>query len=133
MVTDSSPLIEQFAQRIANRDAPAPDPDRFTQPRVEARIAAAAARRLGITDKRRLRSMSRMLFLFLAHPRLTTPEMAGLLGMHRHAVGINANLLADAGVFAHGWHRNLHWYRLSRAGEDWLLPIVRDESPAAGS
>lgn len=131
MTADSADLIEQFAQRVANRDTPAPAPDRFAQPQVEARIAGAVGRHLGITDKRRLRNLGRMLFLFLAQPRLTTPEMAAQLKMHRHTVGINANLLTDGGIFADGWHRNLHWYSLSRAGEDWLLPIVKDEAASA--
>ncbi|MBC7449160.1 MAG: hypothetical protein H7330_14000 [Hymenobacteraceae bacterium] len=37
-----------------------------------------------------------------------------------------------SGLLDYGWRAGRwHWYGLSRAGEDWALPIVQDEAPPA--
>ena len=113
-------------------DPPAPDPRRFEPAQIAARLGAAAAKRIGITDSRRRHNLGRMLLVLLDHPRQTRTQLADALNLSPDTAADIAQLLLATSLLRDGWHQGRwHWYALSRAGEDWALPIVQDEAPLA--
>ncbi len=123
---------ELLAHRIATRDAPpAPDPHRHEPPQVAARLGAAAATRLGFKDPRRARTLGRVLLALIQTPGLSREELGRAIGLHYTTAADVATLLCNAHLVRGTWDKNFCRYSLSRAGEDWALPIVQDETPGA--
>ncbi|MBC7447078.1 MAG: hypothetical protein H7330_03375 [Hymenobacteraceae bacterium] len=129
---ETSALADALAHRIATRDQPPPpDPRRHEPARVAQRLGAAAAARLGFSDPRRARTLGRVLLALLQTRNLNREELGRAIGLHYGTAAEAAARLARVGLVRCTRDKHFYRYSLSRAGEDWALPIVQDEPPAA--
>ena len=118
-----------FAARVATRDNPPPPPplprDRAA---VETRVAASLLRAHDVRNKRLRRTLAGFCYGLLAEPRRTAENLSGELACTRQTAAQAAARLIRLGLLAaqpEGRHR---YYALTRAGEDWLLPLVTGET-----
>jgi hypothetical protein len=130
--TEAATVVAGFARRVATRDVPPPRPADFFEPTVvQGRIEVALRRRVGIRRVERVRNLSRLCYALMQMPSLNGPELEILLEVGTVTVGRLTRQLRTAGLLTvseTGWPRD---YSLSRAGEDWLLPVVDPDGAAA--
>ena len=127
------PLVAQFAQHVATRDVPAPYvPPRQDREAILERLDAAL-RQLGVRLRNRRLTLARLCLALAPPPRATAAQLAAELGLTRQTVTqALAALLPPAYVAYEPVGRN-RYYRYTRAGEDWLLPLLTGEAgPVAG-
>lgn len=120
-------LIERFAHRIATRDEP--PPIFFDADSVRARLRQALRQRLGQSEPRRLTVLTLLCYEFLAQPELlgTSPALQALTGRTASSLSRAWVELRDAGLVTCRRQGIGYAYRLTRAGEDWMLPVVKGE------
>jgi DNA-binding MarR family transcriptional regulator len=126
-------LLAAFERRVLTRDEPpVPEPLRFDAASVQARIGAALGQHLRQRDPLRQRSLAGICYRFLAAPTQfsAAPELAGALGLSASALVRTWRELHAAGLVEAVPAGRRRCYRLSRAGEDWLLAVVKGEAPA---
>jgi DNA-binding transcriptional ArsR family regulator len=126
-------LLAAFEQRVLTRDEPRPRVLAFDAASVQARLAPALRAKLGQREPRRLRRLAVICYSFLATPtqRSTDPDLLEALSLSQSGLNRAWRELRDAGLVegqAAGPQRH---YRLTRAGEDWLLAVVKGETPPA--
>lgn len=107
------PLVAQFAQHVATRDEPPPYvPPRQDREAILERLDAALLQ-LGV----RLRNR-----------RHTLAQLAAELDLTRQTVWMAMCLLLPPGLVAYDPEGRNRYYRFTRAGEDWLLPLLTGEA-----
>ncbi|MDO7873906.1 hypothetical protein Q5H93_04110 [Hymenobacter sp. ASUV-10] len=126
------PLVTQFARHVATRDDPPPYvPPRQDREAILQRLDAEL-RRLGVRLSNRRLTLARLCLALAPHPRRTSVQLADELALSRQTVVAAMALLLPPGYVVYekvGRHR---YYRYTRAGEDWLLPLLTGEpAPAA--
>ncbi len=124
------PLVAQFAHHVATRDEPPAAPPRQDREAIIARLDAALLG-LGVRLRNRRHTLARLCLALAPHPGRTAAELAAAEGMSRQNVVLALARLLPTGQVAYekqGRHRR---YRFTRAGEDWLLPLLTG-APAAG-
>ncbi len=125
---DSEELIAAFAERLRTRDEPVPL--LFDETSVAQRITQALRQRLHQRHRPRLHKLTTVCYRFLAQPTQVSTDPALLA-----ALDCPADTLAEvwrelrlAGLVAYQPAGHRRSYRLTRAGEDWLLAVVRGEA-----
>lgn len=116
----TDPVLAKFAQRVATRDEPAPL--LMTPEAVQERLGRALGERLGTRDPRRRRTLGRMAHALMAEVWQTNAQLATAAGITPQAAQRVADGLIKAGLLEAYRDKNTRVQRLSRAGEDWLLP-----------
>lgn len=126
-VSAEAALLAAFEQRVLTRDIP--PPVLFDAASVQARLRAALRVRLLQRDSRRLRGVVLICYNFLAAPlQLSTdPALAEALGLSPSGLSRTWSELREAGLVERANLGRQRGYRLSRAGEDWLLAVVKGE------
>lgn len=118
-------LIDDFVHRVLTRDTPPPPPplprDRES---ILTRVAASLLQRYDVRNKRLRRTLAGCCHALLAQPRRSSANLARELGCARQTAAQAAALLIELGLFEAQIEGRHHYYRLSRPGEDWLLPLV---------
>ena len=132
MSSAPDPLVAQFARHVATRDEPPPVvPPRQDRAAVLARVEAALLA-LGVRLRNRRHTLALLCLGLAPHPRRTAAQLADAQGTSRQNVVLALARLLPPGYVAYekaGRHR---YYRFTRAGEDWLLPLLTGEpAPAA--
>lgn len=120
--TAGAEVATQFAQRVAQRDVPPePAPLRFDAYSVQERLQAALrSKRKGLTAPRRA-ELAQLLYQFLTTPVLdSTAHARGDRTRGRDWLTLMELELVER---LHAGRQRR--YRLSRAGEDWLLAVVQ--------
>lgn len=119
-----------FEQRVLTRDVPRVEPLRFDAASVRQRLETALRQRLPQQrDRRRLRKLALVCYGFVAQPtqHSTDPGLTAALGCSAAGLLDVWAVLRTGGLVErfHGGHAR--YYRLTRAGEDWLLAAVKGE------
>lgn len=117
--------VEQLAYRITQRDAPAPASLSMTPEAVRERLGQALGRRLGTKDPRRRRTLAHFVYALMAEPRLSNAQLGAAAGITPQAAQRVADGLRAAGLLDVAYEKNVRYQRLSRAGEDWVLPVAQ--------
>jgi len=115
-----SPVLEQFAHRIATRDEV--PPVLLTPEAIQERLGAALGIRLGTKDPRRRRTLARMTYALMAERWQTNAQLGAATGLTAQAAQRVADSLVREGLVEVYREKNTRVQCLSRAGEDWLLP-----------
>jgi predicted transcriptional regulator len=118
--SSSSPVLEQFAHRIATRDEV--PPVLLTPEAIQERLGAALGARLGTKDPRRRRTLSRIAYALMAERWQTNAQLGAAAGLTAQAAQRVADSLVREGLLEVYREKNTRVQCLSRAGEDWLLP-----------
>jgi DNA-binding transcriptional ArsR family regulator len=118
-----------FEQRVLTRDEAKPAVVRFDRASVLERLRPALRQYLGQDDSRRLRKLAVLCHGFIAQPsqHSTDPALVAELNCSASALAESWGELRAGGLverYHDGTHRR---YRLTRAGEDWLLAVVKGE------
>jgi hypothetical protein len=128
-VSGDEALVAAFEQRVLTRDEPRVEPLRFDAASVQARLARALRPRLGQDDPRRLHALAVLCYGFLAAPVQLSTDAALVAALGRSASGLARTWreLRDGGLVERHSVSRQRGYRLTRAGEDWLLAVVKGE------
>ena len=127
-------LLDALEQRVLTRDEPVvPAPLLFDAASVQARIRKALRQRLHQRDPRRQRSLAQICYQFLQAPTQfsAAPELAAALDLSSSALTRTWAELHNAALVEPVPAGRRRCYRLTRAGEDWLLAVVKGEVPPA--
>lgn len=124
----ADPLIAAFEQRLLTRDEPVPL--LFDTASVQQRLRRALRARLQQDDPRRLDKLMRLCYDFLAQPAHYSTAHVAEFGCSASALAEAWRELRDADLVAYEMDGHRRRYRLTRAGEDWLLAVVKGEEPA---
>lgn len=121
---DSLPatLAALLSERIARRDDPVV-PDQ-TATAVAARFDEWLRTTHHLRDPRRRRCLTQMLLLLLAQPEAGTEALHAAGGVGPRSGARAMRQLADWGLTTHTYREGRRYHRLTRAGEDALLPVV---------
>lgn len=122
------PLVADFAHRVATRDEPPPYvPPRQDRTAIEQRLDYALLNDAGVRLRNRRHTTVQLLLALLPHEQQTGTQLAHATGVaHPTAVQALQKLVA-AGLLSYqktGRHRH---FRITRAGQDWLLPLLIGE------
>lgn len=124
-------LVAAFEHRVQTRDVPPPpEPLRFDPASVQARIENALRQRLvHQNDSRRFAKLTAALYRFLAEPTQlsTEPALRAQFNCTLSALAKAWAELRAAGLVEHYADGRRRRHRLTRAGEDWLLAVVKGE------
>lgn len=119
-------LLAAFAHRVATRDLPPERPPHgYDQASLEICIALALRERLPGLDPRRSFTFGRVCYALMAHPRLTTKDLAELADTTRLTLHRALPVLVEAGLLLSQRTGGRHYHLLSRDGEDWLLEVTK--------
>ena len=138
MSPDISPeaaALAAFEQRVLTRDAPPPPgPPPLDAASVQERLRRALRQRLGQRDPRRQRTLAIICHRFLAVPEQlsTDAELVEALGLAPASLTRTWRELRESGLVELVPAGRRRAYRLSRAGEDWLLAVVKGEQTGLG-
>jgi hypothetical protein len=122
------PLVAQFAQHVATRDDPPPYvPPRQDREAILERLDAAL-RQLGVRLRNRRATLARLCLALAPQPRATAAQLAQELVLSRQTVWMAMGLLLPPGLVANDKEGRNRYYRYTRAGEDWLLPLLTGEA-----
>jgi len=128
MESQNDPLVDLFAQKVANRDVPAPYvPPRQDRAAILERVETAL-HVLGVRLRNRRRTLARLCLALAPHPRRTAVQLADELALHRQTVTLALPRLVGPGLMAYDKEGRNRYYRFTRAGEDWLLPLLTGET-----
>lgn len=132
MKRTDDPLVDLFARKVATRDDPAPYvPPRQDRAAILERVEAAL-RPLGVRLRNRRHTLAQLCLALAPHPRRTAVQLAEELGLSRQTAALALALLRPLGLVAYDKEGRNRYYRFSRAGEDWLLPLLTGApAPAA--
>lgn len=129
--TAAARLIAQFADRLARRDQPVePAPLAFDEESVLQRLMMALHKHLHQRDPRRRRRLALACYALMQQPSLNASTLQRLLACSAASVSRVMNELLAAGLAERGQLGKQQPYRLTRAGEDWVLAVVRGERVA---
>jgi hypothetical protein len=125
------PLVARFAQHVATRDDPPPYvPPRQDREAILERLDAEL-RRLRVRLSNRRLTLARLCLALAPHPRRTSVQLAADLGVTRQTAVAAMALLLPPGYVVYEKEGRHRYYRFTRTGEDWLLPLLTGEGPAA--
>jgi hypothetical protein len=117
-------LIANFEQRVRTRDDPAPI--LFDAASVQQRLRHALRTTYGQREPR-LSKLVILCYDFLAQPAQHSTAHLIAFGCTPSALAEAWRTLRDAHLVAYTYDGNHRSYRLTRAGEDWLLAVVKGE------
>lgn len=130
MTFTPDPLVAQFAQQVATRDDPAPYvPPRLDREAVLERVEAAL-QPLGVRLRNRRNTLARLCLALAPGPRRSAVQLAAELNLTRQTVAMAMAMVLPSGYVAYEWEGRNRYYRFTRAGEDWLLPLLTGEAAA---
>jgi hypothetical protein len=126
------PLVALFAQHVATRD----DPPAYVPPRQDREAILerldGALQLVGVRLRNRRATLARLCLALAPQPARTAAQLADELGLSRQTVWLAMGLLLPPGLLAYEREGRSRYYRFTRAGEDWLLPLLTGEAgPAA--
>lgn len=133
MKATHDPLVDLFAQRVATRDDPAPYvPPRQDRAAILERVEAALLV-LGVRLRNRRHTMAQLCLALAPHPRRTALQLADELALNRQTVTAALAALLPPALLAYEKEGRNRYYRITRAGEDWLLPLLTGEAAGAAA
>ncbi len=121
-------IVTAFEHRVATRDEPKAEPLLFDAASVQERLRRALRVRLRQRDPRRLRRLASICYHFLAAPTQLSTDPAVALSLSPSALTRTWRELREAGLVELVPAGRQRGYRLTRAGEDWLLAVVKGEA-----
>jgi len=123
-------LVAAFEQRVLTRDEPKVIPLRFDPASVQQRLQAALRQRLPRQrDPRRLHKLAVVCYGFVPQPtrHSTDPALYEALACTPACLLDVWAELRTAGLVERFHQGRARYYRLTRAGEDWLLSVVKGQ------
>ena len=133
MKPTNDPLVDLFAQKVATRDDPPPYvPPRRDRAAILERVDAAL-RTLGVRLRNRRHSLAQLCLALAPHARRTAVELSTEVGLSRQTATAAMALLLPPGLVAYDKEGRNRYYRYTRAGEDWLLPLLTGGSAPLAS
>lgn len=121
-------VLDQFAQRVAQRDVPVPPaPPRMDPVSIQGRIRGAVLGRLRQREPRQT-LLTQLLYAFLTQPHLSSNTVAGLADCAPARLVRVWRVLLDAGLVQRHHDQHARYYTLTRQGEDWLLAVAKGEA-----
>lgn len=129
-ISPEAAALAAFEQRVLTRDAPpVPAPPRLDAASVQERLRHALRRRLGQRDPRRQRTLAIICHRFLAVPEQFSTDdfLVAALGLAPVSLARAWREMRESGLVALVPAGRRRAYRLSRAGEDWLLAVAKGE------
>ena len=133
MSPDISPetaALAAFEQRVLTRDEPhLPALPPLDAASVQERLRRALRQRLSQRDPRRQRTLAIICHRFLAVPEQLSTDawLVAALGLAPASLTRTWRELRESGLVELVPAGRRRAYRLSRAGEDWLLAVVKGE------
>ena len=129
------PGVAAFARRLTTRDLP-PEPPRLDRASVEGRIAAGLRLRYPKRQRAFFPFLARVLYGFFEKPAWDTYDLSRAHQRNETTIRrLFRPLLAEGLLERVTSTRNSHYkfFRLTRAGEDWLQTLVQVPLPALSS
>lgn len=118
-------LADQFAARLALRDNPGPPPPPSQTPEaIAARVAAWLETQQEAGNRRGRASLSAMLLVLVQQPEAATAALQAASGLGPRMAARATRRLEALGLTEWFYRSRTRFHRLSRAGEDALLPVV---------
>jgi hypothetical protein len=118
-------LADQFAARLVRRDAPGPPPPPSQAPEaIQARVAAWLGAERAVGNRRGRAALSAMLLLLVQQPEAATAALQAASGLGPRMAARATRRLEALGLTEWFYRSRTRFHRLSRAGEDALLPVV---------
>ncbi|GAA4048611.1 hypothetical protein GCM10022409_38830 [Hymenobacter glaciei] len=120
--------LAAFEHRVLTRDEPrVPEPLRLDAASVQERLRGALRQRLGQRDPRRQRTLAIICHRFLAVPEQYSTDafLVEALGLAPASLTRAWRELHESGLVELVPAGRRRAYRLGRAGEDWLLAVVK--------
>ncbi|MBF9220402.1 helix-turn-helix domain-containing protein [Hymenobacter ruricola] len=125
------PLVARFAEHVATRDDPPPYvPPRQDREAILERLDTAL-RALGVRLRNRRHTLAQLCVALAGHPKATAVQLAEEVGFVRQTVTMALAVLLPPGYVAYEKKGRNRYYRYTRAGEDWLLPLLTGEVASA--
>jgi hypothetical protein len=122
MSLPTDPLVTRFAQRVAARDAPPPPPRQDRAAILERLITALAG--LGVRLRNRRLTTARLCLALVADSPLTAVQLAAAENLCRQTVVQALAPLQRQGYVSYTKAGRFRRFGFTRAGEDWLLPLL---------
>ena len=117
-------LAAEFAARVAQRDVLVPPPPPSQTPEaIEARVAAWLLAH-DVRDRRSRAALTTMLLLLMRQPEAATAALQAATGLGPRMAARAMLRLEALGLTEWFYRGRTRFHRLSRAGEDVLLPVV---------
>ena len=118
-------LAADFASRVARRDiADPPPPPGQTPEAVAARVDAWLLARHRVRDQRARHALAAMLLLLVRQPDASTGALQAAAGLGPRSGARSTLRLGALGLTEWFYRARTRCHRLTRAGEDMLLPVV---------
>jgi DNA-binding transcriptional ArsR family regulator len=130
-ISPEAATLAAFEQRVLTRDEPrVPAPPPLDAASVQERLRRALRQRLGQRDPRRQRTLAIICHRFLAVPEQHSTDawLVETLGLAPVSLTRSWRELRESGLVELVPAGRRRAYRLSRAGEDWLLAVVKGEA-----
>ena len=102
-------------------------PPRQDREAILARLDTAL-RQLRVRLRNRPHTLARLCLALAPQPRATAATLAAELGLTRQTAAEALRLLLLPGLVAYEPEGRNRYYRFTRAGEDWLLPLLTGEA-----
>ena len=118
-------LAADFATRVARRDiADPPAPPSQTPEAIAARVDAWLLARHRLRDQRTRHALTAMLLVLVRQPDASTGALQAAAGLGPRSGARSTLRLGALGLTEWFYRARTRCHRLSRAGEDALLPVV---------
>ncbi|MBD2722236.1 hypothetical protein [Hymenobacter armeniacus] len=122
---DAPGLADQFAARLALRDNPGPPPPPSQAPEaIAARVAAWLGAQHDVGNRRGRAALSAMLLVLVQQPDAATADLQAASGLGPRMAARATRRLEALGLTEWFYRSRTRFHRLTRAGEDALLPVV---------
>lgn len=126
-------LAADFAARVAQRDVLAPPPPPSQTPEaIEARVVGWLLAH-GVRDRRSRAALATILLLLVRQPEAATATLQAATGLGARMAARATLRLEALGLTEWFYRGRTRFHRLSRAGEDVLLPVVAGEAGAVAA
>ncbi|MDO7887137.1 hypothetical protein [Hymenobacter cheonanensis] len=118
-------LAASFARRVAERDVVRPpEPPSQTPEAIAQRLAHWLETTHHVRDYRARAAFAQLLLHLLAHPEAPTAALTSAAGLGPRMTARHLLRLAEWGLAEWFYRGRTRYHRLTRSGEDALLPVV---------
>lgn len=125
-------LADQFLARVARRDvADPPPPPAQTPEAVAARVDAWLRAQHRVRDQRSRHALTQMLLVLVQQPEASTATLQAAAGLGPRSGARTTLRLGALGLTEWYYRARTRCHRLTRAGEDALVPVVTGAATAA--